>query len=216
MIVKETTVERFALDCRGCGHSWREDYEVHHVQDGHGHDCDYFFRDGLPTLNPMAAGLICPSCRRAAVVARLADRLPAPTTDEAPLSTYPTGSSSAATDAADPAAGTWLRVVTYRAEDPNEQGIADYIRASARGVVGMLQGMTGFRAGYWGEDTTTGTVSAITFWDNRAAIEAAEPTLQRLQAERARYGVIVQTVTNIRLLDPTDAEVKVLASAATT
>jgi heme-degrading monooxygenase HmoA len=109
-----------------------------------------------------------------------------------------------------------LRVVTYRAEDPNEQGIADYIRASARGVVGMLQGMTGFRAGYWGEDTTTGTVSAITFWDNRAAIEAAEPTLQRLQAERARYGVIVQTVTNIRLLDPTDAEVKVLASAATT
>jgi heme-degrading monooxygenase HmoA len=213
MIVKETTVERFALDCRGCGHSWSEDYEVHHVQDGHGHDCDYFFRNGMPTLNPMAPGLICPSCRRAAVLARLANRVFAPSTD-APVQTYPTP-----TRAVDLATGTWLRVVTYRAEDPNEQGTADYMRASARGVVGMLEGMTGFRAGYWGEDATTGTVSAITFWDSWAAINAAEPTLQRLQAERARYGVIVQTVTNIRLLDPADAQVHtgaVLTSAAAT
>jgi hypothetical protein len=95
-----------------------------------------------------------------------------------------------------------VRVVTYRAEDPNQQGIADYIRATARGVLAMLEGIEGFQVGYWGEDPVTRTVTAISYWDSLAAIEAALPTLERLQTERARYGVIVQTATNIRLLDP--------------
>lgn len=205
MIVKEITADHYALNCRGCGHSWGEDYEVHHVLDGYGHACDYFFRNGVPTLSPIASQLICPSCRRAAVVAHLEDRVDVPSTGEAPLS-YTTQSHRVPGGPGESAAETWLRVVTYRAEDPQDQGIADYIRSTVSGVVGMLKGMTGFQAGYWGEDPTTGVVSAITYWDSLAAIEAAVPTLERLQSERARYGVIVQTVTNIRLLDPAAAE----------
>ena len=213
MIVKEITAERFALYCRGCGHNWSEDYQIHHVQDGYGHESDYYFYDGLPSLNPCAERLICPSCRRAAVVAHPEGRVPAPNSDEAAASvTYPRRSRGVPGDPAYPVAETWLRVVTYRAEEPQEQGIADYIRATGRGVVAMLEGMPGFQVGYWGEDPTTGTVTALSYWDSLDAIEAALPTLERLQTERARHGVIVQNATNIRLLDPA-AEV-IAASAA--
>jgi len=207
MIVKEITVERFALFCRGCSRSWTEDYQIHHVQDGHGHDSEYYFYNGLPTLNPLAERLICPTCRRTAVVAHPQGPVPGPVSVEAPVASYPTRSHGVPGGAGHPAADTWLRVVTYRAEDPDEQGIADYIRATARGVLGMLEGMSGFQVGYWGEDPASGTVTAISYWDSQTAIEAALPTLERLQSERARHGVIVQNATNIRLLSPAEVDV---------
>jgi hypothetical protein len=63
MIVREISVERFIFTCTGCKYSWVADYDVRHVEDGHGHEHDYFFRDGSPSLDPTVRGVVvCPSC----------------------------------------------------------------------------------------------------------------------------------------------------------
>lgn|GEM_PF-2210497 len=198
MIVKEEAAEQFAFKCGKCGHTWTDDYQTQHVEDGYGHEHDYYFHDGLPSLNPLTAGLICPSCRRASVSARLVSSRAVPSVEAAGAEP-----ASARRRPVDPSTTeTWLRVVTYRAEEPTE-AMSEYMRASARGVARMMEGMKGFQAGYWGEDPTNGTVSAVTYWDSLEAIEAAAPSLSRLQGERARHGVNVQTTTNIRLHEPT-------------
>ena len=60
MVLKEVSVERLAFTCGGCGQSWSADYDVQHVEDGHGHDRDYYFLDGVPCPDPTgAAGRYC-------------------------------------------------------------------------------------------------------------------------------------------------------------
>lgn len=79
MIMKEVSVERLEFTCSGCGRVWSSDYDVQHVQDGHGHDRDYYFHDGLPCPDPTATGaLSCPGCGRAHVFARLLARRASP------------------------------------------------------------------------------------------------------------------------------------------
>lgn len=63
MILKELSVERFTFSCAVCGHSWDVDYDVQHVEDGHGHQHDYYFRDGLPATDPeVNQPATCPAC----------------------------------------------------------------------------------------------------------------------------------------------------------
>ncbi|KAA0017022.1 hypothetical protein [Antrihabitans cavernicola] len=65
MLLEERAIERFTLSCSGCGHSWVVNYDVLHVEDTRGHQSDYYFRNGLPSLNPNAPGaVICPNCAR--------------------------------------------------------------------------------------------------------------------------------------------------------
>lgn len=63
MILKELSVERFTFTCTVCTNTWDVDYDVQHVEDGHGHQHDYYFRDGLPATDPGAAQpATCPKC----------------------------------------------------------------------------------------------------------------------------------------------------------
>ena len=192
MIVKDVTIEQYSFHCAKCGANWTVGYRVEHVEDGHGHEHDYYLCNGLPSLNPQTVPPICLTCQVADVTVELVSRQPEATATAA----------RAASRAPAPEAGeTWMRVVTYRPRNPDDGAAIDYMRASAQGVLRMLGGIPGFQRGFWGEDASTGTISAVSYWDSLTAIEAAAELLNQLQAERARYGVIVRSTSNIRLLD---------------
>ncbi|MET3164382.1 UNVERIFIED_ORG: hypothetical protein ABIB19_002811 [Arthrobacter sp. UYEF10] len=86
MILREISFDRFMFTCTGCDHAWGADYDVQHVEDGHGHERDYFFRNGLHCTDPTGLGeTTCPHCGRTAVIAHHSARQPGPpATDEAP------------------------------------------------------------------------------------------------------------------------------------
>lgn len=72
MILRENAVEQFTFTCANCDRTWIVDYDVQHVEDGHGHQHDYFFRNNLPSVDPTASdSIICPNCRTTHVRARL-------------------------------------------------------------------------------------------------------------------------------------------------
>jgi hypothetical protein len=63
VILRELTVERFTFTCTVCAHTWEADYDVQHVEDGHGHQHDYYFREGLPATDPgVQQPATCPRC----------------------------------------------------------------------------------------------------------------------------------------------------------
>lgn len=79
MILREISFERFIFTCTACDHDWGSDYDVQHVEDGHGHGRDYFFRDGLHCPDPTGLGETkCPRCGRTPVRTRLGDRRTSP------------------------------------------------------------------------------------------------------------------------------------------
>ncbi|HEX5495656.1 MAG TPA: hypothetical protein VFX70_13885 [Mycobacteriales bacterium] len=72
-------MERLAFTCGGCGQSWSADYDVQHVEDGHGHDRDYYFLNGVPCPDPTGPGaVLCPGCGRAHVTVELTARRASP------------------------------------------------------------------------------------------------------------------------------------------
>jgi heme-degrading monooxygenase HmoA len=97
----------------------------------------------------------------------------------------------------------WIRIVTYGRDLSDPECSADYAAYTAKNVVRALQGCPGYRHGYWAEDPDTGRMAAITFWESREAIEAADPKLDRFHHERERLGVTVESVENFELLPVT-------------
>jgi hypothetical protein len=70
MILKENSFERFIFNCTGCDHAWVADYDIQHVEDGHGHERDYFFRAQVHCPDPTGLGeTTCPCCGRASILA---------------------------------------------------------------------------------------------------------------------------------------------------
>lgn len=70
MFLREIMFERFIFTCTGCDHAWVADYDVQHVEDGHGHERDYFFRARLHCPDPTGLGeTTCPRCGRASILA---------------------------------------------------------------------------------------------------------------------------------------------------
>ncbi len=62
-MLKEVAVERYRFTCAGCGHVWSTDYDVQHVEDGHGLTWEYHSLNGIPVPSPAARGsLSCPRC----------------------------------------------------------------------------------------------------------------------------------------------------------
>ncbi|MCF6509365.1 hypothetical protein E9549_18435 [Blastococcus sp. MG754426] len=62
-MLKEVAVERYRFTCAGCGHTWSADYDVQHVEDGHGLTWEYYALNGIPVPAPTAPGsLMCPRC----------------------------------------------------------------------------------------------------------------------------------------------------------
>lgn len=62
-MLKEVAVERYRFTCAGCGHTWSADYDVQHVEDGHGLTWEYYSLNGIPVPSPTARGtLSCPRC----------------------------------------------------------------------------------------------------------------------------------------------------------
>ena len=105
--------------------------------------------------------------------------------------------------AGDPGSEIWIRIVTYGRDRSQPESTTDhmaYMAYTAKNVVRVLQGCPGYRNGYWAEDPDAGRMAAITFWDSREAIEAADPKLDRFHHERERLGVTVESVENFRLL----------------
>jgi len=79
MFLKEVSVERIAFSCGGCGHQWSADYDVQHVDDGHGHDRDYYFYEGVPCPDPTVPGsVLCPRCSRGTIWVELTARRASP------------------------------------------------------------------------------------------------------------------------------------------
>ncbi len=62
-MIREMTHRRFHFTCSGCGHGWGVDYDVQHVDDGHGTAWDCYFEDGQSAAAPTAPGVVCcPQC----------------------------------------------------------------------------------------------------------------------------------------------------------
>ena len=62
-MLKEVAVERHRFTCAGCAHVWTTDYDVQHVEDGHGLTWEYHSLNGIPVPSPTAPGtLSCPRC----------------------------------------------------------------------------------------------------------------------------------------------------------
>ena len=61
MIDKHLSPKRFTFACHTCDHTWSVDYRVQHVEDGHGHDREYYLRSGLPVVSPTGEhAVLCP------------------------------------------------------------------------------------------------------------------------------------------------------------
>jgi hypothetical protein len=79
MILNQISVERVRFTCTGCGQTWTVDYGVQHVEDGYGHDRDYYSYDGLPCPDPTAPGAtLCPACSHGRLVVTIAARRATP------------------------------------------------------------------------------------------------------------------------------------------
>ncbi len=62
-MLKELAVTRYRFGCPHCGQTWTADYDVQHVEDGHGHAWDYYSLNGSPVTAPTAPGVVCcPDC----------------------------------------------------------------------------------------------------------------------------------------------------------
>lgn len=62
-MLKEIAAERFSFCCHGCGTAWTADYDLQHVEDGHGVTWEYYSLGGIPVTAPTARGSVsCPSC----------------------------------------------------------------------------------------------------------------------------------------------------------
>ena len=72
MIQRELLVEEFLFTCAHCAHAWSVEYDVQHVEDGHGHECDYFFLHQHPSADPKGPqDVTCPACHSTQVGAKL-------------------------------------------------------------------------------------------------------------------------------------------------
>jgi hypothetical protein len=97
------------------------------------------------------------------------------------------------------AAETWLRVVIYRAEDPNNPAAVTYLKASTTATLAMLEKRPGFRLGYWGLDPDEGTMAAVTYWTSLESIQNAHAELDKLHTERAEHGITIESTQNVQL-----------------
>ncbi|HZE66030.1 MAG TPA: hypothetical protein VE081_05325 [Sporichthyaceae bacterium] len=97
------------------------------------------------------------------------------------------------------AAETWLRVVIYRANDPNDQAAVTYLKRSTTATLTMLERRPGFRLGYWGLDPDEGTMAAVTYWSSLESIHDAHSELDKLHAERADHGITIESTQNVQL-----------------
>jgi hypothetical protein len=106
---------------------------------------------------------------------------------------------------------TWLRVVTYRVD---ERAAAEYVREGVHEVLRMLTGRPGFREGHWGADSDGRTLAAVTYWTDRACIEASGEELTALALDRAAHGVRITAAANLHLLSsPTPRAVEAATAA---
>lgn len=96
-------------------------------------------------------------------------------------------------------AETWLRVVIYRANDPNDDSAVTYMKDSTSATLSMLENQPGFRLGYWGLDPEEGTMAAVTYWNSEQSIKEAMGALGKLQAERAEHGITLESTQNVQL-----------------
>ena len=79
MIRSELLIEEFRFTCAGCAHAWSVEYDVRRVEDGHGHERDYFFRHHHPSDDPTAPQtVICPVCGSTQVRGKLTAQRVAP------------------------------------------------------------------------------------------------------------------------------------------
>jgi hypothetical protein len=105
------------------------------------------------------------------------------------------------------AAETWLRVVIYRANDPNDQAAVHYLKQSTTATLAMLEKRPGFRLGYWGVDPDEGTMAAVTYWTSLESIHSAHTELDKLHGERAEHGITIESTQNVQLFAvPGDVE----------
>ncbi len=62
-MLQDVAVEQYRFTCAGCGHAWSTDYDVQHVEDGHGLTWEYYSLNEIPVPSPTAPGtLSCPRC----------------------------------------------------------------------------------------------------------------------------------------------------------
>ncbi|MGQ0845843.1 MAG: hypothetical protein ACT4QF_17110 [Sporichthyaceae bacterium] len=96
-------------------------------------------------------------------------------------------------------ASNWMRVYTYEPKSGKGDSV-EHLRESAQDVIKVLKGAKGFRLGYWGQDPSTKTAAAITYWDSLENIRAAGPELDRLKELRQSAGIAAGSVVNLELL----------------
>jgi len=62
-MLRNLSLDRFRFGCPCCGHDWTVDYQVQHVDDGHGVALDCYSLRERPVTAPTARGVVCcPRC----------------------------------------------------------------------------------------------------------------------------------------------------------
>jgi hypothetical protein len=95
-------------------------------------------------------------------------------------------------------AETWLRIVTYDLANCDEAEL-NRMKDITQQVLRDLAQQHGYQLGYWGYNPEESAMHAVTFWASRDAIDEAGEVLKWVHAERARAGVKVREVHNVRL-----------------
>ncbi len=71
-MLTEASIDRFRFGCGHCGHVWTLDYQVRHVEGGHGWSLDCYSRLGCRVTAPTSPGNVrCPQCQGQAVSVQL-------------------------------------------------------------------------------------------------------------------------------------------------
>ncbi|MQA78785.1 MAG: hypothetical protein GEV10_09970 [Streptosporangiales bacterium] len=73
----EQTAQAVRFTCWHCQYVWVTEYDVRHVEDDHGHGCDYYSLGGVPTVTPtVPGGIACPRCGALRVTVQVDSRPP--------------------------------------------------------------------------------------------------------------------------------------------
>jgi len=92
----DSYLDQYEFTCTLCAATWRDTYEVRHVEDEQGGVWDSYSLSGMPVAAP-AARTVCRSCRQPTAHFRRADRRRAP--DQASSRTSRVGMAESSEDA---------------------------------------------------------------------------------------------------------------------
>lgn len=97
---------------------------------------------------------------------------------------------------------TWLRIDVFKPGSPDDQRSLDLMKKTIEECLNTMERehQTGYKLGYWGRNSEEGSVSAVTYWESHASIDAAADVIAMLQAQAHAQGMHEVDAKNVRLM----------------